>query len=279
MRIFISVDMEGITGVAAQSHVDFNHPEFQRFRRLMTQDVNAAIEGALEAGACEIVVNDSHATMYNVLIEELHPAARLISGSNKHLCQMEGIDSRFDGVFFVGYHAREGAEGATINHTLMSRSVTEIRCNGKVVGESALNAGIAGAFGVPVALVTGDDKVVAEVAATVSPDVVGATVKRGIDRWTVEALPPGPSHALIRQAAAEAVSRLGRLTPYRVPGPVRFEVTFKTTAEAAICTLFPTVESVDSKTIAVTAADYVSAFRQLWGCLLLGRTADGGVFK
>lgn len=279
VKIYISVDMEGITGVAARNHVDPGHPEFQRFRRLMTQDVNAAIEGAMEAGATEFVVNDSHASMYNVLIEELHPAARLISGSNKELCQMEAIDSSFAGVFFVGYHAMEGAEKAVINHTLMSRSVTEIRCNGVTIGESAMNAGTAGDYGVPVALVTGDDRVAAEVAATISPDVVSAVVKRGIDRFTAECLPPAASHKLIRESAAEAVRRLPSLKAHRVEGPVRFEVTFKTTSEAAICTLFPTVERVDSKTVAVTGDDYVKAFRQLWGCLILGRSADGGVLK
>lgn len=279
MRIYISVDMEGVTGVAARNHVDTGHPEFQRFRKLMTHDVNAAIEGAMAAGAKEFVVNDSHASMYNVLIEELHPAARLISGSNKELCQMEGIGPSFDGVFFVGYHAMEGAEAAVINHTLMSRTVTSIRCNGREVGEAALNAGIAGHYGVPVALVTGDDRVCAEVAATISPAVVGAEVKRGIDRFTAESLPPAASHAVIRAKAEEAVRRLSGLKPHVVAGPVRFEVTFKTTSEAAMCTLFPTVERVDSKTVAVTGSDYIAAFRQLWGCLLLGRTADGGVLK
>lgn len=279
MKIYISVDMEGITGVAARNQVDAAHPEYARFRRLMTEDVNSAIEGAIEAGAKEFVVNDSHGTMYNVLIEDLHPKARLISGSNKGMGQMEGIDESFDGVFFVGYHAREGAQSAVINHTLMGAIVTEIRCNGREVGEAAINAGIAGHYGVPVALVTGDDHVAAEVADTINSSVHAAVIKRGIDRWTAEALPPAKSHEIIRNTAKAAVEGLDALRPHKVENPVRFEVTFKTTAEAAVCTLFPTVELVDSKTVAVVGKDYVEAFRQMWGCLIIARTADGGIFK
>jgi len=279
VRIYISVDMEGITGVAGYPHVNERHAEYQRFRRLMTQDVNAAIEGALAAGATEFLVNDSHSTMYNILLEELHPKARLICGSNKQLCQMEGIGPDFAAAFFVGYHAREGAEAAVINHTLMWSAVTMIRCNGREVGESALNAGIAGAYGVPVALVTGDDKVAQEVAETIGPEVVTAVVKRGLDRFVAECLPPASSHDLIRRFAEAALRKLPALEPMHVNGPVTFTVTFKSTAQAALTTLFPVVERVDSKTVSVTGPDYVSAFKQLWGCLLLGHAAEGGVFK
>lgn len=276
MKIYISVDMEGVTGVTAAQHVDPSHPEYQRFRRLMTQDVNAAIEGALAAGATEFVVNDSHAWMCNVLIEELHPAAELISGSNKPLLQMQGMDESFAGAFFVGYHAMEGAQSATINHTIMSRAVTRITVNGVEVGETTINAGIAGHFGVPVALVTGDDKVAAE-AKRFHPDVETAVVKEAYDRFVAKSLPPARSHALIRERAQRAVQKLSQLEPYKVETPVTIEITFKTTAEAAFCTVFPTVTRLDSKTVRVQGDDYLTAYKQLWGCLVLGHRAAAGV--
>lgn len=276
MKIYISVDMEGVTGVTAAQHVDASHPEYARFRRLMTQDVNAAIEGAMAAGATEVVVNDSHAWMCNVLIEELHPGAELISGSNKPLLQMQGLDESYDGVFFVGYHAMEGAEAATLNHTIMGRAVTRIAVNGIEVGETAINAGTAGHFGVPVALVTGDDKVAAE-AKRFLPQVETAVVKEAYDRYVAKSMPPARSHALIKERARLAVEKLPQLQPYRVATPVAIEITFKTTAEAAFCTLFPTVTRVDSKTVRVEADDYLTAYKQLWGCLVLGHSAARGV--
>lgn len=153
MKIFISADMEGISGIATGQQMQDG--EYARFRKLMTQDINAAIEGAFAGGAKEVVVGDSHANMSNILIEELDSRARLITGSNKLLCQMEGIDDTFDGVFFVGYHGREGGSPrGVINHTLMGLAVTEIRVNGRPVGEAELNSGVAGYFNVPVLLVT-----------------------------------------------------------------------------------------------------------------------------
>lgn len=276
MKIYISVDMEGITGVTAAEHVDPSHREYARFRRLMTEDVNAAIEGAIDAGATEFVVNDSHAWMCNVLIEELHPAAELISGSNKPLLQMQGIDESFAAAFFVGYHAMEGASAATINHTIMGRAVTRITVNGVEVGETGINAGTAGHFGVPVALVTGDDKVAQE-AKHFLPEVETAVVKEAYDRFVAKSLPPKRSHALIREQAEKAVQNLPGMLPYEVGTPVVMEITFKTTAEAAFCTVFPTVTLVDSKTVRVIGDDYPTAYKQLWGCLVLGSQAARGV--
>ena len=134
MKVYISVDMEGATGVAAGRQLQDS--EYNRFRKLLTQDVNAAIAGACEAGATDILVNDAHGHMTNILIEEIDPRARLISGNNKQLCQMEGINDSFDAAMFVAYHAREGTDAATINHTIMGVAVTEIRLNGRPIGET-----------------------------------------------------------------------------------------------------------------------------------------------
>lgn len=275
MKIFISVDMEGITGVATGQQMQDS--EYQRFRKLMTYDVNAAIEGAYEAGATEFVVGDSHGNMSNLLIEELDERASLISGNNKLLCQMEGIDESFDGVFFVGYHGREGGSArGVINHTIMGLAVTEIRLHGKPVGEAEINAGVASYYGVPALLVTGDD-VVAEEVTSYLPDIETAVVKRGIDRFAAELLPPKKARGVIREAAKRAVQKAKQVEPTCYKGNTVFEIDFKTTSQALMCTLFPTVEMVGPKTIRIESEDYVQAFKQLWGCLIIAKTATRGV--
>lgn len=277
MRVYISVDMEGITGVAVSKHVTPGEKEYERFRRLMTQEANAAIEGALAAGATEVVVSDGHGPMTNLLVEELHEAARLLSGSNKLLGQLEGIDRGWDAAFFVGYHQREGGGDGILNHTLLGRIVYEVRLNGEAVDEAAINAGLAGAFGVPVALVTGDAAVCAEAERRL-PGVVTVPVKEAIDRVVGLSLTPARAHALIRERAAQALHavRQGTIAPYRVPAPVVFEVDFKRTPPARMATLFPGVQRRGPRTIAVTDVDYVKAFKLFWGCLIVGMaTAEG----
>lgn len=278
MRIFISCDMEGITGVAIGKHCNPSEPEYQRFRKLMTRDVNAAIEGAAAAGATEFLVVDAHGPMTNILIEELDPRAELMSGSNKHFCQMEGIDTGFDGAFFVGYHAREGGGDGVINHTVMGVAVTQLRINGREIGETGLNAGLAGHFGVPVALVTGDNVVAAEARGLLG-DVETAIVKQAVDRHTARLLSVQNAQAAIRTRAEAAVRRLkaGAFQPHVVAGPISFEVDFKTTDAAHMASLFPCVERLTSKTVRITAQDYPSAFKQLWGTLILGAKVMGGV--
>ncbi len=279
MRIYISVDMEGVTGVAAGKHVQPGEKDYDRFRRLMTQDVNAAIEGALEAGATEVVVSDGHGPMTNLLLEELHADARLISGSTKLLGQMEGIDGGFDAAFFVGYHQREGGGDGILNHTLIGKVVYEVRLNGEPSDEAAINAAIAGAFGVPVALVTGDGAVCADALRRL-PGVVVAPVKEALDRMVGLSLTPTRAHALIRARAAEAVRavRDGGVGPYRPAPPVVFEVDFKRTAPAHMATLFPGVERPGPRTIRISDPDYLRAFKLLWGCLIVGMASSEGLF-
>lgn len=279
MRIFISCDMEGITGVAIGKHCNSTEAEYQRFRKLMTHDVNAAIEGAAGAGATEFLVVDGHGPMTNILIEELDPRAELMSGSNKHFCQMEGIDGGFDGAFFIGYHAREGGGDGVLNHTLMGVAVTRLLCNGREVGETELNAGLAGAFGVPVALVSGDDVLAAEARSGLG-EVETAVVKQAINRHTARLLSVKNAQAAIRHGAAAAVRRLQakEFKPHVQPGQVTFEVEFKTTDSAHMACLFPCNRRAGAKTVIVSAVDYPTAFKQLWGTLILGAKVQGGVF-
>ena len=278
MKIYISVDMEGIAGVAAAKQVQPDQKEYERFRRLMTQEANAAVEGALAGGAREVVVSDGHGPMTNILVEELHQEARLLSGSNRLLCQMEGIDQTFAAVFFIGYHQREGGGDGILNHTLLGRIVQEVRLNGEPADEAAINGGLAGVFGVPVALVSGDTAVCAEAERRLR-GVLVAPVKEGLDRYAGLSVTPQKAQALIRERAREAVAavRAGRMNPYRVELPVTFEVDFKRTAPGRMATLFPGVERRGPRTIAITDNDYVRAFKLFWGCLIVGMASFEGL--
>lgn len=278
MRVYISVDMEGIAGVAAGTQVRPGTADYERCRRLMTQEANAAVEGAVASGASDVVVSDGHGPMINVLPEELHPAARLLSGSNRLLGQMEGIDGGVDLAFFVGYHQREGGGDGLLNHTLLGKIVYEIRVNGEPADEALINAGLAGAFGVPVGLVTGDEAVCAD-ARRHFPGAVVVPVKDSFDRFAGLSLAPQRACQLIREGAAEAVARwrAGGVEPYRVAAPVSFEVDFKRTAPSRMATLFPGVDRLSPRTIRVQGDDYVRAFQLVWGCLIVGLAASEGI--
>ena len=274
MKVYISVDMEGGTGIASAKHMA--DAGYVRMCKLLTQEVNAGIEGAFDAGAAEVLVNDAHGSMTNILIEDLDERAELISGSNKWLCQMEGIDETYDAAFFLGYHAHEGNEDAVLNHTIMGSAVTEIRRNSIVVGETAINAGIAGACGVPVVLVAGDHILCAEAKRFLGDNIETVTTKRAIDRYAARVLPPKRVQTLIREAAKKALEKRGSIKPHAVPTPIEFQITTKLTSMAHMCCVFPSVERRGPKVIAVKADTYADAYKQLLGCLIISKDAATG---
>ncbi|SFE36603.1 M55 family metallopeptidase [Fictibacillus sp. FJAT-27399] len=276
MKIFISADMEGISGVATNMQLKKND-EYQRFRKLMTQDVNAAIAGAFEGGATEVTVADGHGNMSNLLVEELDERARLVSGNNRVLCQLTGLDESFDGIMFVGHHGREaGSERAVISHTLAGVAVGEMKINGKIVGETEMNAGAAGSFGVPAILATGDDAYVEEVMETL-PDIEGAVVKYAVDRFAAELIHPVKARQIIREKAMRGVQRAKEIPPYTVEGPITFEIEFKGTNQALMTTTLPTVELIGPKRIRFTCEDYITAYKHMWGAVIIGMAATNGV--
>lgn len=257
MNVLISVDMEGVSGVVAGEHTSSEHKEYERFRKLMTAEANAAIEGALAGGATRVVVNDSHGSMTNVLIEELNPVAELISGSPKPWSMMQGIGPDVDAVFFVGYHGASGTGAAVLEHTWSGR-LLEVRLNGRVVGETGLNAALAGAYGAPVVLVTGDEAVTAEARALLG-EIETVAVKEGVGRTAARCLHPEAARRQIRQAAERAV-RLD-VAPFVVPPPVTVRLVFVRASYADMAELAPGSRRVDGRTVEWTGEDMPAVYR------------------
>ncbi len=207
MKILIAADMEGITGVTTWDQVTPGHPEYARFRKLMTADMNAAIRGAHDAGADRIVVSDGHWNGSNILVEELDPLASLNSGSPSPLSMMQGVDSGVDGVFFVGYHARHGSQNAVLDHTWSSTCVSNLWLNNMIAGEYTLNAALAGRFGVPVIMASGDQTACAQMVEQLGA-LETAVTKQATGRFSAECLAPDATANLIQDAARRAVERL-----------------------------------------------------------------------
>jgi D-amino peptidase len=235
MNLLISADMEGISGVVASEHTRSSHQEYQRFRKLMTEDVNAAIEGALAGGADRIVVNDSHGSMTNILIEALHPEAELISGSPKPFSMMQGIGSDVDALFLVGYHGSSGTGNAVLEHT-WSGVVFSVELNGHRVGETGLNAALAGSYGVPVVLVTGDQAVAAE-ARELLGDIETVVVKQAVSRTAAQCLHPDVAQSRIREAAERALGL--SVAPFALEPPITLRATFYRAAHVDLAVLTP----------------------------------------
>lgn len=223
-KVYISVDMEGISGINGDDQTSAGQAEYARGRKLMVEDANAAIRGAFAGGATEVVVNDSHGGQRNLLPEDLDPRARLISHSFKRHGMVEGLDETFDSILFIGYHARASAPRGLFAHT-GSGIVRDLQLNGVAVGEGGINAAMAAWYGVAVALVTGDDTAVEEVKALV-PGVKGVTVKRAINTRAVEMLPLAEARRLIEAGAKEAVAAAKKPAPVR-KGPYRVTMQFR----------------------------------------------------
>jgi D-amino peptidase len=233
MKILISADMEGVTGVTWPADVEPGTEQWQRCRQMFTSDVNAAIAGLLDGGAAQVVINEAHSTMRNLLLERLDERATMLTGRHKDLSMVEGIQhGDIDGMAFVGYHAPAGAEGV-LAHTYLANSITAVRLNGAPASEGLLNAQVAAQYGVPVILVTGDDRTCAD-AAGYAPNAQTVAVKDCVTRYAAVCRPPAVTAAEIRTAAAAAASLAGRQPP--VPGAdfrVEVEVDAAQLAQAA----------------------------------------------
>jgi D-amino peptidase len=257
LKIYISADMEGIGGVISDVQAEPKGRDYEKFRRLMTDEVNAAIAGACDAGATEIWVNDGHGDSQNLDLELLDKRARLVLAYPGPLLMMDGIDPSFDAVIFIGYHASEGQASAVLAHTMWSERVVEIKLNGVSVPEAAFNAAIAGEYGVPVVFLAGDQTATEEAARLLGP-IETARVKQAIGFHAAVMMHPTEAQRLIRAGVKRGVENRRELKPYKVEHPVKLEITFKSTVTAEIVSYFPGVERPHGNTILYTAKDMVA---------------------
>ncbi|UCE91319.1 MAG: M55 family metallopeptidase [Methanobacteriota archaeon] len=259
MKAHLTVDMEGIAGIAHEDQTEAKDADFARARKLMTDEVRAAIEGAKAGGAKEVVVCDAHDTGRNILFEELDSDVVVIEGTPYDLGMMAGISEEFDASFQIGYHAMRDTHAGTIGHTY-TYAFAKLRLNGVLLGESGLSAAIAGHFGVPVVMVSGDLHAVKQ-AQALMPKIVGVPTKEGIGLYGVKTLNPRKACEDIRSGAEEAMRRVGEMKPYVVDAPVTMEVDFTRTIMAQRCAQMPMVERTDDKSVKYQAKDVVDAFR------------------
>lgn len=259
MKFLISADMEGATGVTWPADCEPGAPEWQRCRPMFTSDVNATIAGLFDGGATEVVVNEAHSTMRNLLLEELDERATMITGRHKELTMVEGIQQPdVDGVVFLGYHTAAGTEGV-LAHTYLPNSITEVRVNGAQGSEGQLNAHVAAAYGVPIVLVTGDDQT-CEDADRYAPRAQKVAVKDHISRYTARCRPPGRTYADIRAGAQAAAAGGGRIDPVDA-GPYVVEVEVDAAQLVTNATVIPTVEQIGDCRVQFTATSAYEMIR------------------
>ena len=259
MKVFISVDMEGITGITDWQQVSRNQPEYQTGRSRMVGDCNAAIQGALDAGATEIVVNDAHDRMMNLVLDDLNPEARLISGIPKPLSMMQGVEGT-DAAIFVGYHARTGTRTATMDHTYFGGAFSRVLLNDEEVGEPELNAAIAGHFSVPVVFLSGDETVCRMVKESIGPWVQTAAVKTSVGRTAAACLHPEVSHPLIREGVRLGLDERRIAHPVETDCPARIEVEFFHTDMADSAAICPGAIRLDGRRVIVEGKTVLEAF-------------------
>ncbi|WP_328718360.1 M55 family metallopeptidase [Streptomyces sp. NBC_00247] len=259
MKILISADMEGATGVTWPADVLPGTPQWERCRSMFTSDVNAAALGFLDGGADEVLVNEAHWSMRNLLLEQLDDRVQMITGRHKTLSMVEGIQhGDVDGVAFVGYHTGAGTEGV-LAHTYLANSITGVWLNGERASEGLLNAHVAAEYGVPVVLVTGDDLTCVD-AESYAPDARKVAVKDYVSRYAAVCRTPARTAADIRAAAAEAASLAVRHAPVTGAG---FSVELEFDAEhlAGAATVVPGVTQTDVRRVAYTSATMYEGIR------------------
>jgi D-amino peptidase len=260
LRVFIVVDLEGIAGVVNTSQLGPGETEYPSARKLMTAEANAAIEGALAAGATKITVSDGHGNGMNIIPEELDSKARLIRSWPRAKGMMEGIEDGYDAMVCIGFHASTNTPGAVLSHTFSGRYY-DVKFNGKHGPEAMAVAAVAGTYGVPVVLVAGDNQIVDEVHRLINPDIVGVVVKKAIGFRSADSVSPQTAHDMIREATRDAVARHKSFRPFVMTNPVTVEISFKNMVNAEILSFLSVVQRVDGSTIRFTGKDIVEVYK------------------
>ncbi len=258
-KILISVDMEGI-GALVRDQFGPGAFEYQKGRQLMTAEVNAAVEGCVEAGAGEIVVADAHGNAQNLIPDELHERAMLIRSFPRPLMQVEGADESFSGAIFIGYHPMDGTPAANLSHTFMGGTIFEIKVNGNPVSESIFNAAVVGSMGVPVIMVAGDQNITHEAVDTFGP-IETVQTKESIGWYSTKTRHPKLICQEIKEKAKTAVERIAEMKPFTFEPPLKMEITFKNIYDAETWGYLPWVKRTSGKTILVESDKMVDLNR------------------
>lgn len=258
LKVHISVDMEGVVGTVTSDQLGPAGFEYGRFRDFMTREAMSAVDAAKAAGATEIVVADSHGNGENLLIEQFPPDVRLIRSWPRRLGMVAGVDENVDAAIFIGYHAGTNNPAGVRAHTFSSANLTRVALNGTNVTEGSWNAAIAGHFGVPVVMMSGDDAAIAEVRKAVGA-IEAAETKRSLGFHSANTLTPQASYDLIRQRVRSALGRLQDFKPLKVQTPVTVDVSFKNYLPAEVLAYLPLFERTDSHSIRFRARDMAEA--------------------
>jgi D-amino peptidase len=270
VKIFISSDLEGTAGVVDWDQCIAGGRQYEYATELLTAEINAAIEGAADAGATEFVVNDSHSKMANLRPHELAGSASYLSGRYKPMYMMQGLDDSFDAVFFVSYHGSVGSDASTLSHTYYPTAFGEVAINGVVAGEAGINALVAKAYGVPVVLVTGDQTTARE-TERFCPGVRPAVVKRSVSRFAAESLHPEAARALIRAEARAAIEGLASAAPVAIDLPATLSISLRTSDYAQLAERVGGVKRTGDLEATITGSDPLELYRTFITVVLLCR--------
>ncbi|HEY7414934.1 MAG TPA: M55 family metallopeptidase [Ktedonobacteraceae bacterium] len=271
LKLFLSTDFEGTSGIVAWEQIIEGNSEYEQGRRLLTDEVNAVIQGALNGGASELVVNDAHHAMRNLHPQDLLGRATLITGKHKPLYMMQGLDSSFDGICFVSYHGSIGAEYAVLSHTYNPGAIWEVRINGEVVGESGINALVAAHYQVPIILVSGDETTALE-AEMIAPQAEKVVVKQSLGRFAATHIHPEIACAMLQAGAEKAVRNIQSMQTPQFKLPVRMEVTFMVADMADMALWIRGVERVNARTVSIVDEDLLHLYRTFVTLVTLTRS-------
>ena len=268
MRIVISADIEGASGVV--SYRELGHPggepvatDYQTARQWLTDDINAAVEGAMEAGATSFVVHDSHGLdQGNILLDGLHPAVEVVRGRPVIFYEEADLARGYDGAFMIAMHSRAG-QAAILSHILSWPLLWEVRLNGEPAGEAQFTMALAGAYGIPTVLITGDDQVCLDIQRWSGGQIEAAVVKYSLSRYAARCLPLIEARERIRIAAQRAVGRLQQAKPFTLTGPVTLEVAFNDREVARCVAWMPKVGYDGERTVRFVGDDFLRAYRAL----------------
>ncbi|MGQ9701940.1 MAG: M55 family metallopeptidase [bacterium] len=265
INVFISFDLEGISGISSWKEMKKDSPDFLRIRKIATEEVNAAIRGVKksEFDIGEILICDSHASGENLLIDELEPGIHLIKGTQRNYYMMEGLNERFDVVFFIGYHAMVGTIAGMMDHSFSSSLIYNIKINGMDVGETEINAGVAGYYGVPVGLVSGDDKLIKEVRKFLGKQVETVVSKYSISRFCASCRHPADVEKELELRSQWAIKKIKSLKPFKFGSPINAEIDMINSALGDAIKSLPGLKRVTARKFLFKSKDILEFYRYL----------------